>query len=127
MRQARRIARKDGNDVSRKFVLASRILLLLMALLLAITPWTEGYRLLDNFPRGQDSELNVIALVAFLGLVLLLTRFSRRALRAIVALTYALAQPVPFGASTVRFSCGALIRPAVTASPPVVFNLPLLI
>jgi hypothetical protein len=70
--------------VSSWFLLASRTLLCLFAVLLVATPWTEGYRLLDNFPRGQDSELNILALLAFLGLVLLLTRSARRKLRSLL-------------------------------------------
>lgn len=76
------MAGKITGDVSGKFVLATRFLLSTFTLLLLLTPWTEGYRLLDNFPRGQDSELNILALVAFFGLVLLLARSSRTRLRA---------------------------------------------
>jgi hypothetical protein len=49
-----------------------------MAFLLLVSPWTEGYRLLDNFPHGQDSELSLLALLTFLGLVLLLARACTR-------------------------------------------------
>lgn len=69
------------DDVSCCFLLAGRTLISVFAVLLLATPWTEGYRLLDNFPTGQDSELNILALVAFLGLVLLITRSARRKLR----------------------------------------------
>jgi hypothetical protein len=49
-----------------------------MALLLLVSPWTEGYRLLDNFPHGQDSEVSLLALLVFLGLALLLARACNR-------------------------------------------------
>jgi hypothetical protein len=76
------MAGKTECDVSGMFVIATRFLLSTFTLLLLLTPWTEGYRLLDNFPRGQDSELNILALLAFFGLVLLLARSSRTRLRA---------------------------------------------
>ena len=72
---------RKRDEVSHSFLLAGRTLLSLFVVLLLATPWTEGYRLLDNFPTGQDSELNILALVAFLGLVLLITRSARRKLR----------------------------------------------
>ena len=69
------------DDVSCCFLFASRTVIALFVILLVATPWTESYRLLDNFPTGQDSELNILALVAFLALVLLITRSARRKLR----------------------------------------------
>lgn len=84
MSRGRKTAGRRRDDVSCSFLLASRALLSLFAILLLATPWTESYRLLDNFPTGQDSELNILALVAFLGLVLLITRSARRRLRSLL-------------------------------------------
>lgn len=81
MSRRRKTAETKRDDVSCSFLLAGRTLLALFAILLFATPWTEGYRLLDNFPTGQDSEINILALLAFLGLVLLIVRSSRRKLR----------------------------------------------
>jgi len=130
VRPARKIAGNAPNDASPNFVLASRIVLLLIAQLLIASPWTEGYRLLDNFPREQDSELNLIALLAFLGLILLLVRASRRSLRAMFALRnwlWFVLRPMWLTGSR------ALHRPAVDAPviPPLLvwslgaFSLPL--
>jgi hypothetical protein len=80
----RKTADTKRDEVSCCFLLVSRSLLCLFTVLLVATPWTEGYRLLDNFPRGQDSELNILALLAFLGLVLLITRSARRKLRSLL-------------------------------------------
>lgn len=84
MSRRRKTAGTKRDEISCLFLLASRTLLCLFAVLLVATPWTEGYRLLDNFPRGQDSELNILALLAFLGLVLLITRSARRKLRTLL-------------------------------------------
>ena len=113
-------------EVSCGFLFASRSLLTLFIAILAATPWTEGYRLLDNFPRGQDSELNVLALVAFLALFLLLTRVSRRALRARVALIQALVPICPPSISTMQLGDALPLGAALAASPPLLFTLPLL-
>ena len=84
MNRRGRTARRKREEVSCCFLLAGRTLLSVFALLLLATPWTEGYRLLDNFPTGQDSEINILAIVAFLGLVLLITRSARRKLRSLL-------------------------------------------
>jgi len=70
----RPIAVTSADDATPRFIALSRALIGLIGLLLLATPWTEGYRLLDNFPRGQDSEVHLLALLVFLGLVLLLAR-----------------------------------------------------
>lgn len=67
----------EGTD---RYVAACRVLLSLIVLLLLVTPWTEGYHLFDNFPHGQDSEVHLLALLAFLGMVLLLARSSNRSI-----------------------------------------------
>ena len=82
--RTRKRAGANRDEVSCCFLLASRALLSLFAVLLLATPWTEGYRLLDNFPTGQDSEFNILAILAFLGLVLLIIRSARRRLRSLL-------------------------------------------
>jgi hypothetical protein len=115
-----------ANEVSHCFLLAGRLLVSLFALLVAATPWTEGYRLLDNFPHGQDAEPNLLALIAFLGLVLLLTRSCRKALRALVALAHWLATLIQ-NTEIAHPRTLSIAEPAITASPPHVLSLPLLI
>lgn len=118
-------------EVSRSFLRASRMLLSFFLLLLLVTPWTEGYRLLDNFPRGQDSELNILALLAFLGLVLLITRSARRMLRNFLMRNWfwrLLLHP----ALLLRLSAHGQTSVPIAAPPLLVpcsgaFNLPLLI
>jgi hypothetical protein len=126
------MAGKTEGDVSGMFVIAARLLLSTFTLLLLLTPWTESYRLLDNFPRGQDSELNILALLAFLGLVLLLARSSRSRLRAFPLLRNWLwllldpAVPVDNPSLHGRYTL-APSPPAPLESSFGVFNLPLLI
>lgn len=49
----------------------TQLFLLLIGLLLAVIPFSERYFTLDNFPKGQDFETNMIALLAVFGLMLL--------------------------------------------------------
>ena len=57
------------------FVVGGRILVLFMALLLAVTPWTERYWKFDNFPRGgQDLELSLLTYLSLLCLMLLIAQ-----------------------------------------------------
>jgi hypothetical protein len=83
----RQIGGTTSDEVTPFFRAISRILVSLIALLLLVTPWTEGYRLLDNFPRGQDSEVHLLALLAFLGLVLLLARSCKRSVCTVLLVT----------------------------------------
>jgi hypothetical protein len=82
----RQITGTTRDDVSPSFLAISRVLISLMGVLLLVTPWTEGYRLLDNFPRGQDSEIHLLALLAFLGLALLLARSSKQSVCTVLIL-----------------------------------------
>jgi hypothetical protein len=84
----RRMAGGTKERVSPAFVVLSRGLLFLFASWLLISPWTEGYRLLDNFPRGQDSELSLLAILAFLGIVLLIGRSARRRVSSLLLLSF---------------------------------------
>jgi hypothetical protein len=65
-----KVSKHSGPHVS-KLLCVSRVLLFLISVVLAIAPWTERYCALDNFPRGQDFELGLLAVLALLALVLL--------------------------------------------------------
>jgi hypothetical protein len=122
-------ARTERDEVSCWFLLASRTLLCLFAVLLVATPWTEGYRLLDNFPTGQDSELNILALLAFLGLVLLITRSARRKLRSLLLRDWLCLRLHPaalFQRPSLHGHYSVLAAiPPLLGSCPSAFNLPL--
>jgi hypothetical protein len=81
----RQIGSRNAQDATPRFIALSRVLIALIGLLLLATPWTEGYRLLDNFPRGQDSEVHLLALLVFLGLVLLLARSRTQSVAVILS------------------------------------------
>lgn len=66
------------------FVLLSRVLLWLVAVLLAVMPWSERYSMLDNFPHGQDTEFTLLAFLIFLGLMLLLAHSSMSIMGALI-------------------------------------------
>ena len=66
------------------FLLFSRVFVWLVALLLAVIPWSERYSMLDNFPRGQDTEFSLLAFLLFLGLMLLLARSRTSILGALI-------------------------------------------
>jgi len=127
VRRRRKIAEPGRVEVSRSFLFVSRTLLSLFGLLLLVSPWTEGYRLLDNFPRGQDSELNILALLAFLGLVLLITRSARRRLRSFLLLKWLWLLPDPASLLTRSSLDGhqSVPAPPLLERPPGAFNLPL--
>ena len=122
-------AGRKSDDVSRCFLFASRTLIGLFVILLVATPWTESYRLLDNFPTGQDSELNILALVAFLALVLLIIRSSRRNLRNLLFRKWLLLLLHPallFQRPSLHGHCSAHpAAPPLLGSPPGAFNLQL--
>jgi hypothetical protein len=112
------------------FILMARLLIGLIALLLVVIPWSERYSLLDNFPHGQDTELNLLALVVVLGLILLIVRSSARRVRRVLAFR-------SVAMSMVRRVLGALpetrhardrtegTSPPLPASPGDTYNLPL--
>lgn len=118
------------NEASPAFVLISRVLIVLITLLLAVIPWSERYSLLDSFPHGQDTELNLLAFLVILGLILLILRASRKQLRTSFAFKRALltiTQPAP---SPIRDSHhGVVITDADHPPHPgsSLYNLPLLI
>lgn len=128
MTRRRKTAGTRNEGVSWLFLLASRTLLTLFAVLLFATPWTEGYRLLDNFPTGQDSELNLLALLAFLGLVLLIIRSARRRLRSLLWRDWfsLLLRARSVFQQTVYAHCSILFEsPPLLSANPGAFNAPL--
>ena len=67
------------DDALPAFVVMSRVVIALMSLLLLMMPFSEQYRMLDNFPHGQDTELSLLAFLMILGLSLLFARSSNKA------------------------------------------------
>jgi hypothetical protein len=56
-----------------------RVLILLMALLIAVSPWTEYYWHFDNFPRGgQDFEFSLLCTITVFCLVLVLLQHGKQ-------------------------------------------------
>jgi len=74
-----------ADGFTRALMAGSRALMCLIALLLAVAPWTEHFGTFDNFPHGQDFELSVLAFLALLCLVLLLAALRKRGLKDIFA------------------------------------------
>ena len=69
------------------FVVGGRILVLFMALLLAVTPWTERYWKFDNFPRGgQDFELSLLTYLSLLCLMLLIAQRCKRGMTILLSI-----------------------------------------
>ena len=118
--------RRDG--ISPPFLLVSRSLLSLFAFLLLATPWTEGYRLLDNFPRGQDSEVSLLAILVFLGIVLLLSRSARLRMCSLLLLSrlwqFALRGTRPFQRFVHDYAFAQAIPPPMSSLPKA-FDIPL--
>lgn len=57
----------------------SRLFVVSIGLLIAVIPLSERYCRLDNFPKGQDFETNLVALLAVFGLMLLFAHICRQA------------------------------------------------
>jgi hypothetical protein len=67
----------DGTFEGRTVV--GRVLIVLMALLTAVSPWTEYYWHFDNFLRGgQDFEFGLLATIMVFCLVLVLLQHSKQ-------------------------------------------------
>ena len=67
------------NGSSQVCSVGGRVLILLTALLLAVTPWTEYLWHFDNFLHGgQDMELGLLSLLTIFCLVLVLLQDSKR-------------------------------------------------
>jgi hypothetical protein len=67
------------NGSSQVCSVGGRVLILLTALLLAVTPWTEYLWHFDNFLHGgQDMELGLLSLVTVFCLMLVLLQDSKQ-------------------------------------------------
>lgn len=70
----------DGTSQAR--ALAGRVLILLTALVIAVSPWTEYYWDFDNFLHGgQDFEFGLLATITVLCLVLVLLQQSKQGVK----------------------------------------------
>lgn len=71
----------------RAYIFVGRILVLLLVIFLIVMPWAESSWHFDNFPfDGEDFELSVFVIVAFLGLVLVLSQHCKKGVSFILAL-----------------------------------------
>jgi hypothetical protein len=127
---SRRSAGNRANEALPVFVLLSRIVLALMGMLLLIMPWSERYSQLDNFPRGQDTELGLLMLLMSVGVALLFAWSRNTAFRAWLAIAFVSLSMANFSGppglrlAHVRGVSGSLARPA-PGSPPGAFEVPL--
>ncbi|RXH54637.1 hypothetical protein [Granulicella sibirica] len=81
----------------------SRVILMLTAVLVVLTPWSEAFCHFDRFLYGgQDVELGLVALATFLCLVLLLARHGN----SVVALSLKVLRSLAF-----------VLRPAGPSTP----------
>ncbi|HKO11884.1 MAG TPA: hypothetical protein VJV22_07950 [Acidobacteriaceae bacterium] len=103
------------------FILMSRILLGMIALLLIIIPWSERYSALDSFPHGHDTELSLLTFFAIFGLILLFVRAAKKQLRKLLAVRYLLLSIIPLAVSLTP-NCP---RPPLPGSSLEMYNLPL--
>ena len=124
------MTRSTSDRLPQTFLLLSRLLLLLVGILIAIIPWSERYCALDNFPVGQDFETNLLAFLAFVGLMLLLAHLCRQGLVALFCIRHWISRldlrrspehPYALGSYTVTRAH----RPPLPSPPPAAFNLPL--
>lgn len=117
-------------EPSPAFILMSRILIGMIALLLAILPWSERYSNLDSFPHGHDAELGFLAILAVFGLILLLLRAAEKQLSDVFVVRYLLFLIIPWASSLHLQGHQGLTR-ADSHDPPLpglsleMYNLPL--
>ena len=111
------------------FLLFSRVFVWLVALLLAAIPWSERYSMLDNFPRGQDTEFSLLAFLLFLGLMLLLARSRTSILGALIKWCESVSALARSGCTVVHaiaFSLPLKYGPEHAPGPPLAaFDIPL--
>lgn len=131
MRTHRQAGRSTLTRLPRLCAHASRLLILLSALLVVAMPFTEHFATFDHFLRGgPDLELGLLAFFASLSLVLLLAQYARIALSRVMALRHRLwsVRKVVQGAPSVdssRFIQAIFAPPPI--SPLLRTDLPLLI
>lgn len=82
-----RMRTQQADRFSRSLLAGSRVLMCLIALLLAVAPWTEYFGTFDNFPHGQDLELSLLAFLALVCLVLLLALRWKQGLKDIFSVS----------------------------------------
>lgn len=130
MKQILNLRRTLVNGTFEPRAAGGRVLIVLMALLTAVSPWTQYYWHFDNFPRGgQDFESNLLCMILFFCLALLLMQLGKQrvtfwfALRRWLSVIFRCPDPV-----TSRFS-SRLIAACHTVRPPDptlgVYDLPL--
>ncbi len=79
--------RRAVAQTSLAYVVASRLLLVLTGILLAVSPWTEYFWDWDRFLHGgQDCEFGLLAIALAFGLVLVLSRKCREGLAVLLAM-----------------------------------------
>jgi hypothetical protein len=75
------------NGSSQVCSVGSRVLILLTAILLAVSPWTEYLWHFDNFLHcGQDMELGLLSLLTIFCLVLVLLQDSKQRVTSMVVI-----------------------------------------
>jgi hypothetical protein len=75
------------NGSSQVCSVGGRVLILLTALLLAVTPWTEYLWHFDNFLHGgQDMELGLLSIVTLFCLLLVLLQDGKQRVTSMVAI-----------------------------------------
>jgi hypothetical protein len=128
VRSFKRPAARRKQD-SGRFLLLSRVFVWLVALLLAVIPWSERYSMLDNFPHGQDTEFSILAFLIFLGLMLLLARSRTSILGALIRWHEAVSALVGSGCTLIRaieLSLPLEYGPEHAPGPPLAaFDIPL--
>jgi hypothetical protein len=87
LKQTSTTSRTLINGSSQVCSLGGRVLILLTALLLAVTPWTEYLWHFDNFLHGgQDMELGLLSLLTILCLVLVLLQDSKQRVKSMAVI-----------------------------------------
>ncbi len=132
MSQSATVKQLRAKMLSRFCVLAGRLLILLSAVLLAITPMTAHFWTFDGFLRGgQDFEMGLLSVLAVLCLVLLLADMFRETLSLLIALREWIDAPYRDEADAwadrlllQRFTAGPVLPPGPSSAT---VSLPLLI
>jgi hypothetical protein len=87
VKQTSTTSRTLMNGSSQVCSVGGRVLILLTALLLAVTPWTEYLWHFDNFLHGgQDMELGLLSLLTIFCLVLVLLQDSKQRVTSMVVI-----------------------------------------
>ena len=107
---------RDGTFQVR--ALAGRVLIVLTALLIAASPWTEYYWDFDNFLHGgQDFEFGLLATITVLCLVLVLLQHSKQGVTFWLALRRWLSVSLPPDLASPRLSFKLVMAPYAVPLP----------